>query len=75
MQDAALPVFSGIIAGYLCYDVLHYHLHHSQKGCSSMAWLSALRKAHLHHHLRQPESGFGISSPMFDVILRTLPRS
>ena len=64
-----LPLFTGMAAGYLAYDCLHFWMHHRRGG----GWLARLRAAHLHHHFRCPEAGFGISSPLFDVLLATLP--
>jgi hypothetical protein len=74
-QAVALPLFSGILAGYLSYDCIHYAIHHG--GRLPTRWLMHLRSAHLSHHYRDPDTGYGISSDLFDVVFRTCvpPRS
>jgi dihydroceramide fatty acyl 2-hydroxylase len=67
----AYPLFGGFIAGYLAYDYTHYYVHHfvpkSQLG-------KKLREAHMRHHFQDHRFGFGVSSPLWDVVFRTLPR-
>ena len=67
----AYPLFGGFIAGYLIYDYTHYYVHHfvpkSQLG-------KKLREAHMRHHFQDHRFGFGVSSPLWDVVFRTLPR-
>ena len=61
--------FSGFIAGYLGYDMMHYAIHHA-KGFRSPL-LSRIRSHHLAHHFRDTRRGFGVSSPMWDFVFRT----
>ena len=65
------PVFAGFLAGYLLYDYTHYWLHHfvpkSKLG-------KQLREQHMRHHFQDHRYGFGVSSPIWDVIFGTLPR-
>jgi dihydroceramide fatty acyl 2-hydroxylase len=67
----ALPVFSGFLFGYLIYDYTHYYVHHyvpkSDLG-------KRLREQHMRHHFQDHRFGFGVSSPIWDVVFRTLPR-
>jgi len=65
------PVFSGFVTGYLCYDMMHYAEHHL-----SMRWgfLKYLKRYHLRHHFKNPDHGFGVSSPVWDVVFRTKPK-
>jgi dihydroceramide fatty acyl 2-hydroxylase len=69
--DRALAFGAGFYAGYLLYDMIHYHLHHrvprTQLG-------KRLRELHLRHHFQDDERGFGISAPWWDVVFRTVPR-
>jgi sterol desaturase/sphingolipid hydroxylase (fatty acid hydroxylase superfamily) len=69
---AAYPLFGGFILGYLVYDYTHYHVHHhtpkTQLG-------KRLRQQHMRHHFQDHHYGFGVSSPLWDVVFRTLPRS
>jgi dihydroceramide fatty acyl 2-hydroxylase len=68
----AFPLFAGFLAGYLAYDYTHYYLHHfvpkSQLG-------KKLREQHMRHHFQDHRYGFGVSSPIWDVVFRTLPRN
>jgi dihydroceramide fatty acyl 2-hydroxylase len=68
---AAYPLFAGFIGGYLFYDYTHYYVHHfvpkSELG-------KRLREQHMRHHFQDHRYGFGVSSPIWDVVFRTLPR-
>ncbi len=60
------PYFAGFVTGYIFYDTLHYALHHLDfKG----KWWIALKTHHLKHHFKDPEKGYGVSSPVWDVIV------
>ena len=64
------PVFSGLIAGYLTYDMLHYATHHiPMRG----RYGKFLRKYHMLHHFKTPDQRFGVSSPLWDRVFGTLP--
>src|SRR6185295_17308904 len=65
------PSFAGFLTGYLCYDMLHYAEHHL-----SMQWgfLKYIKLYHLRHHYKNPNHGFGVSSPVWDVVFRTKPK-
>jgi dihydroceramide fatty acyl 2-hydroxylase len=68
---AAYPLFAGFIVGYLFYDYTHYYVHHfvpkSKLG-------KRLREQHMRHHFQDHRYGFGVSSPLWDVVFRTVPR-
>jgi sterol desaturase/sphingolipid hydroxylase (fatty acid hydroxylase superfamily) len=65
------PSFAGFLTGYLAYDMLHYAEHHL-----SMRWafLKFLKRYHLRHHYKNPDHGFGVSSPVWDVVFGTKPK-
>lgn len=67
------PFFAGFLVGYLCYDMLHYAIHHApMKG---KLWMT-LKTHHLKHHFKDPDNGYGVSSPIWDVIVGTqFPKS
>jgi sterol desaturase/sphingolipid hydroxylase (fatty acid hydroxylase superfamily) len=65
------PLFSGFIAGYLMYDMLHYSIHHLR--LPVRAW-QFLRQHHIRHHA-QPNMRFGVSSPLWDIVFGTMPAS
>ena len=68
----AFPLFAGFLGGYLAYDYTHYYLHHfvpkSDLG-------KKLREQHMRHHFQDHRYGFGVSTPIWDVVFRTLPRT
>jgi dihydroceramide fatty acyl 2-hydroxylase len=68
---AAYPLFGGFIGGYLAYDYTHYYLHHFVPK-SNLA--KRIRRQHMRHHFQDHRFGFGVSSPLWDVVFGTLPR-
>jgi sterol desaturase/sphingolipid hydroxylase (fatty acid hydroxylase superfamily) len=69
--DAGFPIFGGFLTGYLFYDYTHYYVHHfvpkSKLG-------KKLREQHMRHHFQDHRFGYGVSSPIWDVAFRTLPK-
>lgn len=63
-RRAAAAVFAGIILGYVIYDCMHYLMHSGALG-------GPLKAAHMQHHYVDAAAGFGISSPLFDMLLGT----
>src|ERR1044072_6479372 len=68
---AAYPLFAGFILGYLAYDYTHYYVHHFVPR-STLG--KRLREQHMRHHFQDHRYGFGVSSPLWDAVFRTLPR-
>jgi sterol desaturase/sphingolipid hydroxylase (fatty acid hydroxylase superfamily) len=64
-----LAVFTGFVAAYLAYDVIHYAIHHWPMRSRLARWL---KRHHLRHHFADPETGFGVSSPLWDCVFGTL---
>ncbi len=59
---------AGFLAGYLFYDITHYAVHHFPiKG----AVFGRLREHHMRHHFKDPDNGYGVSSPLWDLIFKT----
>ncbi len=67
-QSNIAPLYAGFIAGYLCYDMTHYAIHHHN--LHSPFWL-AIKNHHVKHHFQDPKKGFGVSSPIWDSLLHT----
>jgi dihydroceramide fatty acyl 2-hydroxylase len=67
----AYPAFSGFIVGYLFYDYTHFHLHHHTPRTNAG---KRLREQHMRHHFQDHRFGYGVSSPLWDVVFGTLPR-
>jgi sterol desaturase/sphingolipid hydroxylase (fatty acid hydroxylase superfamily) len=65
----AAPFFAGFIFGYICYDEIHYATHHAPLKGKVGLWL---KHHHVLHHYRDPEKGFGVSSPLWDYVFGTM---
>ena len=62
---------SGLLMGYLVYDITHYATHHfAMRG----GVLKFLKRYHMQHHYKTPDQRFGVSSPLWDWVFGTLPR-
>jgi dihydroceramide fatty acyl 2-hydroxylase len=59
---------AGFIAGYLIYDMTHYHLHHHKPKTRVGR---RLRELHMRHHFQDDTTGFGISAPYWDTAFGT----
>ena len=68
---AAMPFTAGFLAGYLAYDLTHFHLHH---GRPRTRLGRRLREQHMRHHFEDDTRGFGVSVPWWDVVFGTAPR-
>jgi sterol desaturase/sphingolipid hydroxylase (fatty acid hydroxylase superfamily) len=66
------PTFAGFLTGYLIYDIMHYATHHfpMRKGI----W-KKIKRFHMQHHYKYPDQLFGVSSPLWDYIFATMPKS
>ena len=60
--------FPGFLSGYLVYDMLHYAMHHHNFKSGIM---KRVKQHHMLHHYQNPEKGFGVSSSLWDIILRS----
>ncbi|MCK9385174.1 MAG: sterol desaturase family protein [Nevskia sp.] len=61
-------VFAGFIVGYICYDTLHYALHHF---AFQHPLFKILKRNHMQHHFVGPNTGYGVTSPLWDWIMGT----
>ena len=62
------PFFVGFLTGYLFYDLTHYAIHHFNM--HSKFWL-AIKNHHMKHHYQDASKGFGVSTPLWDIIVGT----
>jgi sterol desaturase/sphingolipid hydroxylase (fatty acid hydroxylase superfamily) len=62
------PFFVGFLTGYLFYDMTHYAVHHFNM--HNKFWLF-IKNHHMRHHYLDSQKGFGVSSPVWDDIMRT----
>ncbi|RLD21332.1 MAG: fatty acid hydroxylase [Bacteroidetes bacterium] len=67
-----LPFAAGFLAGYASYLVIHYSVHafRPPNNFFKILWIH-----HAIHHYKEPEAAFGVSSPIWDHIFRTLPKT
>jgi sterol desaturase/sphingolipid hydroxylase (fatty acid hydroxylase superfamily) len=67
-QKQLYAFFPGFLLGYLVYDMLHYAMHHYNFKSGLM---KKIKQHHMLHHYQNPEKGFGVSSALWDEILRS----
>lgn len=66
----AMAVFMGwFTVGYLCYDYIHYATHHFKMTSPLGRYL---KKWHIQHHFRHEKARYGVSSPLWDYVFRTV---
>ena len=72
LDDYAMLFFSGFIAGYSSYLILHYSVHALKppKNMLKLFW-----KHHSLHHYDSVHSAFSVSMPLWDYLFRTVPKS
>ena len=64
-------LFAGLVSGYLAYDTIHYLVHN---GAARGPMLAYLKKKHFRHHYGDSTRDYGVSSPLWDVVLGTMGR-
>ncbi len=68
--DYVFAFLPGFLIGYASYLFVHYIVHAYQppKNMFKILWVHH----GIHHYMRQ-DAAFGVSSPLWDVIFRTMP--
>lgn len=71
MGEYALFFLPGFLLGYAAYLGVHYAVHAYQppKNFMKILWVN-----HAVHHYKDPDCAFGVSSPLWDYILGTMPK-
>lgn len=71
MGDYALYFLPGFLFGYSAYLGVHYAVHAFQppKNFLKILWVN-----HAVHHYKDPDVAFGVSTPLWDYILGTMPK-
>jgi sterol desaturase/sphingolipid hydroxylase (fatty acid hydroxylase superfamily) len=72
LQSYAFAVAPGFLMGYVTYAFVHYAIHAYQPPKNFLKWLWIY---HSVHHYKHPDKYFGVSSPIWDYIFSTIPRS
>jgi len=70
MGDFVYAFLPGFLMGYASYLFVHYivHAYPPPKNVFKILWVH-----HGIHHYKSPNRAFGVSSPLWDVIFRTMP--
>jgi sterol desaturase/sphingolipid hydroxylase (fatty acid hydroxylase superfamily) len=64
------PLMCGLLVGYLAYDLTHYATHHFPM---RTGYARFLKRYHMQHHYKTPDQRFGVSTPIWDYVLGTMP--
>lgn len=60
---------AGFVLGYVFYDVTHYYLHHHNP---TSAYGIRLKKNHMLHHFKDPDSRYCVSNLVWDRVFGTV---
>lgn len=71
MGDFALYFLPGFLIGYALYLAIHFivHAYNPPKNFLKILWVN-----HAIHHYKDPDTSFGVSSPLWDYLLGTMPK-
>lgn len=61
-------IAAGFVSGYLVFDLIHAWVHTGKARSRPGRFLQA---RHMRHHFRDETKNFGVSSPLWDLILKT----
>lgn len=62
-------IAAGTVTGYLCYDLMHYYMHNGAPKVDS--YLYVMKRRHNYHHFLHHNQGFGVTSGLWDRLLKT----
>jgi sterol desaturase/sphingolipid hydroxylase (fatty acid hydroxylase superfamily) len=62
------PMAAGFVTGYLVYDLTHYAQHHF---AMRSGYARYIKRYHMAHHYKSPETRYGVSSPLWDWVFGT----
>ena len=71
LGDLVFGFLAGFLVGYAGYLAIHYSVHAFRVPNN---FLKTLWYHHSIHHYRESDRAFGVSSPLWDHIFRTMPR-
>ncbi|TDN90468.1 fatty acid hydroxylase family protein [Salegentibacter sp. 24] len=71
LGDYVFGFLAGFLIGYAAYLAVHYSVHAFKVPDN---FLKILWHHHSIHHYRESDRAFGVSSPLWDHIFRTMPR-
>lgn len=70
MGNAVFGFLPGFLVGYAAYLFVHYAVHAFRPPNN---FLKVLWVNHGIHHYKAPDKAFGVSSPLWDYVFRTMP--
>lgn len=59
-------MIAGVVSGYLAYEELHLRIHANVPGGPI---LRTLRRLHFYHHYADDSRCYGVTSPLWDIVL------
>ncbi len=62
------PLTAEFMVGYLAYDLTHYATHHFPM---RSGYAKYIKRYHMAHHYKSPNTRYGVSSPIWDWVFRT----
>lgn len=65
---SAAALMTGIWAGFLYYEAVHYRVHFS---LSPSGLIARQRRTHFYHHFSNNKRCFGVTSPLWDYVFGT----
>ena len=65
---AALVILTGVWAGFLYYEAVHYRVHFT---LSASPFIARQRKVHFYHHFTNNKRCFGVTTPLWDHVFGT----
>lgn len=70
LGDLGIPFTAGFVAGYASYLCVHYSVHAfpPPKNFLRHLWIH-----HALHHYQQSNAAYGVSSPFWDLLFKTMP--
>ncbi|KAJ8963443.1 hypothetical protein NQ318_018923 [Aromia moschata] len=69
-ESTRILIMAGGLTGYVIYDMIHFYLHHGTP--KEDTYFYHLKRYHNQHHFAHHDSGFGISSVLWDKIFGTV---
>jgi sterol desaturase/sphingolipid hydroxylase (fatty acid hydroxylase superfamily) len=68
----AAGVMTGIWAGFLYYELVHYRVHCT---ASNFPFIARQRRVHFYHHFSNADYCFGVTTPVWDYVFGTARRT
>jgi 4-hydroxysphinganine ceramide fatty acyl 2-hydroxylase len=65
---AAVVILTGVWAGFLYYEAVHYRVHFT---LSASPFIARQRKVHFYHHFTNNKRCFGVTTPLWDYVFGT----